>query len=256
MTQTASPTAAVIMIGDEVLSGRTRDSNLQTIANALSEIGVAVVEARVVGDVQEQIVDAVQTLSAACDYVFTTGGIGPTHDDITADAVGAAFGRKVDVRDDARRILEDWYAARETQVNEARLRMARIPEGADLIANPVSGAPGFRLENVHVFAGVPRIMAGMLACVIPTLKGGTSVISRTLHVPGLREGDFAAPLREVAELMSDISFGSYPGGHVEDRPFVNLVVRGTDVARLDEAVDALTQRCTGMGLNPKELDLA
>ncbi|RYZ13749.1 MAG: competence/damage-inducible protein A, partial [Alphaproteobacteria bacterium] len=155
-------TAAVILIGDEILSGRTQDSNLKTIAEFLNPLGVEVREARVIPDVHETIVDTVRTLSARHDYVFTTGGIGPTHDDITADAVAAAFGRTIGVRADAMAILKPWYEARGQEINEGRMRMARIPDGAELIHNPVSAAPGFMLGNVFVMAGIPSVTRGML----------------------------------------------------------------------------------------------
>ena len=155
-------TAAVILIGDELLSGRTQDSNLKTIADFLAPLGVEVREARVIPDVHETIVATVQALRTAHDYVFTTGGIGPTHDDITADAVAAAFGRTIDVRADAVAILKPWYEARGQEINEGRMRMARIPAGAELILNPVSAAPGFMLGNVFVMAGIPSVMRGML----------------------------------------------------------------------------------------------
>ena len=154
--------AGVVVIGDEILSGRTRDINIQQIAEFLGPLGISLKECRVVSDEEDAIVEAVRALSERCTYVFTTGGIGPTHDDITADAVAAAFGRSIGVREDARKILEAWYDKSGTEITDARLRMARIPEGAVLIDNPVTGAPGFQLENVFVLAGVPKIARGML----------------------------------------------------------------------------------------------
>ncbi|MEM9639295.1 MAG: competence/damage-inducible protein A, partial [Pseudomonadota bacterium] len=157
-----NPTAAMMVIGDEILSGRTRDANMYHLAGQLTEAGIDLREVRVISDDRGAIIAAVQALSAAYDHVFTSGGIGPTHDDITADCIAAAFNKHIDVRDDARGILERHYANSGTELNAARLRMARIPEGADLIDNPVSEAPGFTLENVHVMAGVPSVFQAMV----------------------------------------------------------------------------------------------
>ena len=162
MTASKRVTAAVLLIGDEVLSGRTQDKNLIQIARFLAPLGINVMECRVVPDETDTIVNALNALRGSHDYVFTTGGIGPTHDDITADAVAAAFGVGIDVRDDALAIIEDWYAKTQTPVTESRKRMARIPDGASLILNPVTGAPGFQTGNVFTLAGVPSIVAGML----------------------------------------------------------------------------------------------
>jgi molybdenum cofactor synthesis domain-containing protein len=169
--QRRTVTAGVVLIGDELLSGRTQDSNLQTIARFLAPLGVQVTQARVVADVPDAIVEAVHALRTHCTYVFTTGGIGPTHDDKTADSIAQAFGVGIDVREDARAILIEHYGGAD-KLNEARLRMARIPDGASLIANPVSKAPGFQLGNVFVMAGVPSIMRGMLEDIAPRLEGG------------------------------------------------------------------------------------
>ncbi|MEX2520437.1 MAG: competence/damage-inducible protein A, partial [Paracoccaceae bacterium] len=179
-TQAAQPSAAMIVIGDEVLSGRTREGNAWYLAQVLTEIGVALKEIRIVADDRDAIVEAVNTLRARVDHVFTSGGIGPTHDDITADCIAAAFGASIGVRDDARAILEAYYAAGE--LNEARLRMARIPEGAALILNPVSQAPGFIMGNVHVMAGVPAVFQAMVEEIRPTLKGGAPLLSRALRL--------------------------------------------------------------------------
>ena len=232
-------TAAMLVIGDEILSGRTRDANMHHLAGQLTAIGIGLQEVRVVADVHERIVGAVQSLSRTYTYVFTSGGIGPTHDDITADAVGAAFGAKVDVREDARALLAAHYAKTGSELNEARLRMARIPDGATLIDNPVSTAPGFKIENVHVMAGVPSIFNAMVQSVLPTLTGGAPLLSETLRVER-GEGDLAGPLGLVAAEMPELSFGSYPfqrdGVHG-----ANLVVRGTDQAKLDRAMDRLRE---------------
>ncbi len=201
--------AAVLLIGDELLSGRTQDLNLQTIAKFLAPLGVQVAEARVVSDTPEAIIEAVNALRAAYDYLFTTGGIGPTHDDKTADAIAAAFGVSIGVRADARAILETHFKTAE--LNEARLRMARIPDGAILVANPVSRAPGFQMGNVFVMAGVPSIMRGMLADIGPRLEGGAVVRSRTLRGRGLREGDIAAGLEALETGAPRSALGPIPG---------------------------------------------
>ena len=204
---TAQPTAAMLIIGDEILSGRTRDGNGWHLAKKMTEAGVSLQEIRVVADDQDAIVAAVKALSEAHDYVFTSGGIGPTHDDITADCVAAAFGDGIDVREDARAILIDHYGTDE--INEARLRMARIPDSATLILNPVSRAPGFKLQNVHVMAGVPAVFEAMLEEVLPTLTGGAPLLSWALRVEA-PEGELAGPLGEIAAKHPAVSFGSYP----------------------------------------------
>ena len=245
MTAPSKPVrAAVLMIGDELLSGRTQDSNLQTIAKFLAPLGVQVAEARVVPDVPETIAAAVNALRAAYDYVFTTGGIGPTHDDKTADSVAMAFGVGIDVRADARAILETHYKTGD--LNEARLRMARIPDGASLIANPVSKAPGFQLGNVFVMAGVPSIMRGMLEDVGPRLKGGAVVESRTVRGRGLKEGDLAADLAALDLKYPTLTFGSYPWFGPEGFG-AHLVARGSDRPALDQAQVELVALCERFG---------
>jgi len=204
MTQ---PTAAMLVIGDEILSGRTRDANAHHLAGVLTELGIRLAEIRVVPDERSRIVEALRALSATHDMVFTSGGIGPTHDDITADCVAHAMGAPIGVRDDARAILEAYYGA--GGLNEARLRMARIPEGATLIENPLSQAPGFSLGNVHVMAGVPAIFEVMLAGLRPKLKGGAPVLSHAFRV-AVPEGDLAAPLGRLAEAHPGLSIGCYP----------------------------------------------
>jgi molybdenum cofactor synthesis domain-containing protein len=249
-SETRIVTAAVILIGDEILSGRTQDTNLKTIADFLNPLGVEVREARVIPDVHETIVATVQAMSRTYDYVFTTGGIGPTHDDITADAVAAAFGKKIGVRPDAFAILKPWYDARGQELTEARARMARIPDDAELILNPVSAAPGFRLGNVFVMAGVPQVMRGMLQDIPHRIEGGAVVHSRTIRTRGVGEGDLAGPLRELALAQPDVSFGSYPHARLEgSRPVfsVNLVARGRDPAQVDAAADAVLAMVRGLG---------
>jgi len=196
-------------------------------------------EVRVVSDDAEAIETAVRALANAYDTVFTSGGIGPTHDDITADCIARAFGRAIGVRDDARAILEAHYQRSAQELNEARLRMARIPEGATLIENPVSAAPGFSLENVHVMAGVPAVFQAMVASVLPTLTGGAPLMSQTLRI--MRgEGEIAGPLRTLAEDFPDLSIGSYP--FQSDGVFgAQIVIRGSDGARVDDAMHRLCE---------------
>ena len=231
-------TAAILIIGDEILSGRTQDTNTQTLARFLGVRGIEVIEVRVVPDETDRIVEAVNTLRAQADYLFTTGGIGPTHDDITADAVAKAFGAPLPENAQAVALLQGRYPGDE--LNAARRRMARIPEGGTLIANPVSVAPGFQIENVFVLAGVPSIMTGMLEDVGPRLKGGKPVVSRTLRVEGVGEGTLAEPLATVARAHRDLSLGSYPFFDAEARPYgSNLVVRGRSEGEVTAVLDAL-----------------
>ncbi len=232
-----NPSAAMLVIGDEILSGRTRDSNMNHLAKELTAHGIDLREARVIPDVREVIISTVQALSAAYDHVFTSGGIGPTHDDITAEAVAAAFDTPIGVRDDARAILQAHYDRSGREMNEARLRMARIPDGATLIDNPVSAAPGFTLKNVHVMAGVPSVFEAMVASIVPTLTGGAPVMSQTLCIQR-GEGDIAGPLTKLAEDYPDLSIGSYP--FIRDGAYgSNIVVRGTDGAQIDAVITAL-----------------
>ena len=234
------PTAAMIVIGDEILSGRTRDVNLHHLAGRLTERGVELREARVVADDPGAIEGAVRALSVAHDHVFTSGGIGPTHDDITADCVARAMGAALSVREDARAALEAHYAPRGIELNEARLRMARVPEGALLIDNPVSAAPGFTIGNVHVMAGVPAIFEAMLESVLPRIAGGPPLVSETLRVER-GEGDVAGPLGALAEARPELSFGSYPFQGAQGRFGVNVVVRGTDARAVRAARDELAR---------------
>ncbi|GAB1361856.1 molybdopterin-binding protein [Rhodobacter sp.] len=224
----------MLVIGDEILSGRTRDSNLHYLSQELTRVGIDLREARVVGDDHAAIVAGIRALAAAHDHVFTSGGIGPTHDDITADAVAEAMGAAISQRVDAMALLAAHYDRQGLPFNEARQRMARIPDGAVLIENPVSVAPGFSLGNVHVMAGVPKIFEAMLAGVLPTLTGGAPLLSQTLRV--LRgEGEIAAEFGRLAADYPDLSMGSYPFN--QNGAFgTNLVIRGTDPARLTEAM--------------------
>jgi molybdenum cofactor synthesis domain-containing protein len=232
-----NPTAAMIVIGDEILSGRTRDSNMHHLAGELTRAGIDLREVRVVADDHGAIVAAVQALGAVFDHVFTSGGIGPTHDDITAEAVAAAFGVPIGVREDARTLLQAHYDRQGMALNEARLRMARIPDGAALIDNPVSAAPGFTLGNVHVMAGVPQVFEAMVASVLPLLRGGAPLLSQSLRI-ARGEGDIAGPLALLAARYPQLSMGSYP--FVKDGVFgANVVIRGSDGAAVDAAVTEL-----------------
>jgi molybdenum cofactor synthesis domain-containing protein len=234
-----NPRAAMLVIGDEILSGRTRDSNLHYLAGELTRVGIDLREARVVADDHAAIVAAVRALSAAHDHVFTSGGIGPTHDDITADAVAEAMGAPIGHRADAMALLGAHYDRQGVPFNEARQRMARIPDGAVLIENPVSVAPGFSIGNVHVMAGVPKIFEAMLAGLLPTLTGGKPLLSQSLRV--LRpEGEIAAQFGALAADHPDLSMGSYPFT-VNGAYGTNLVIRGTDPGRLDQAMVKLTK---------------
>ncbi|WP_425044699.1 competence/damage-inducible protein A [Primorskyibacter sp. S87] len=234
-----NPTAAMLVIGDEILSGRTRDANMHYLALELSKHGVDLKEVRIVSDDAPAIETSVQALSSAYDHVFTSGGIGPTHDDITADCIARAFGRSIDVRDDARALLVEHYRKTGGELNEARLRMARIPEGAALIENPVSTAPGFTVGNVHVMAGVPSVFQAMVASVLSQLAGGAPLLSQTLRV--MRgEGEIAETLSDLADAFGDLSIGCYP--FQKDGVFgANVVVRGADGARVDAAVTRLAR---------------
>ncbi len=234
-----NPTAAMLVIGDEILSGRTRDSNLHYIACELTKHGITLAEARVVADDHAEIVAAVNALRTKYDHLFTSGGIGPTHDDITADAIAAAFQTPISHRADAMALMSAHYERQSLPFNEARQRMARIPDGAVLIENPVSIAPGFTLENVHVMAGVPKIFEAMLASVLPTLTGGPPLLSQNLRV--LRgEGEIAADFGALAAEFPDLSMGSYP--FTQNGAYgTNLVIRGTDPGQVSAAMLRLTE---------------
>lgn len=248
-------TAAVLLIGDELLSGRTQDVNLQTIAKFLAPLGVQVGEARVVPDIPEKMIAAINELRVAYDYLFTTGGIGPTHDDKTADAVAAAFGVNIGVREDALAILRAHYKGGPSDLNEARLRMARIPDGATLIANPVSRAPGFQLGNVFVMAGVPSVMRGMLQDVGPRIRGGAIVQSVTVRAKGVREGQIAVGLEALEKTAESVSFGSYPWFGPEGYG-VHLVARTANTAALDKARGDLTALVRQVGGEPEIVEEA
>jgi len=229
-----NPKAAMLVIGDEILSGRTRDSNMHHLAQELTRVGIDLVEMRIVADDRDAIIGALRALAAGHAEVFTSGGIGPTHDDITADCVAAAFGLALDVRADARAVLAAHYARMGTELNPARLRMARIPDGAVLIDNPVSAAPGFSVGHVHVMAGVPAVFQAMVAGLLPRLTGGQPLLSQTWRI--MRgEGEIAGPLAALAADCPDLMIGSYPF-NTNGVYGANIVIRGHDGVAIDAAM--------------------
>ena len=245
---TLAPTAAVLLIGDEILSGRTKDKNLGFIADYLVSLGIDLKEARCVADDEADIVAAVNALRARYTYVFTTGGIGPTHDDITADAMAKAFGVPIGHDPRAVEVLTRHFKEIGREPNEARMRMARVPQGATLIENAVSKAPGFRIENVFVMAGVPKVMNAMMDAIGPTLDKGIAMQSRTVALQG-GEGDVAKPLGEIQARYADVFIGSYPFEGATGFA-TNLVVRSRNpeaLARAEAEVKALAESMTREG---------
>ncbi|HUK60153.1 MAG TPA: molybdopterin-binding protein [Stellaceae bacterium] len=241
-------TAAVIVIGNEILSGRTQDANLNFLAKGLGAAGVVLREARVIPDIAEIIIATVNELRAKFDYVFTTGGIGPTHDDITSECVARAFGLPLTVHPDAHKAFLSYY--RPGELNEARMRMAMTPEGATLIPNPISRAPGFRIANVFVMAGIPSVMQAMFDGVKGSLRGGPPVLSRTL-VCTIPEGLLAKGLGEIQNTFADLDIGSYPFQR-RGTFGVALVVRGREAARLERCKDAIADLIRALGGEPAE----
>ena len=244
----AQPTAAVLLIGDEILSGRTKDKNLGFIADYMTALGIDLREARLVPDVEEEIVAALNVLRQRYTYVFTTGGIGPTHDDITADAVARAFGVPCEHDPRAVEILLAYFKEMGREANEARMRMARMPRGASLIENPVSRAPGFQMGNVFVMAGVPKIMNAMMEDVASRLTRGVPMTSKTVEFRG-GEGDAAKPLGEIQKAYPSVVIGSYPF-QAPDGFATNLVLRSRDEATLEQAyrdVCRMAQELTEQG---------
>ncbi|WP_085809055.1 molybdopterin-binding protein [Sphingomonas sp. TZW2008] len=237
-------TAALVVIGDEILSGRTQDKNIAQIAQWLNVQGIRLVEVRVVPDVESAIVEAVNALRARNDYLFTTGGIGPTHDDITVDAIAAALGVGVSHHPAAVAVLERYYATR-GGATEARLRMARVPDGAGLIENKMSGAPGIRIENVFIMAGVPHITAGMLDALTGTLEGGRPVVSKQIGC-WVAESEVADLLRQTEKAHAGVAIGSYPFFR-EGRTGANFVVRSPDEAAVDACIADLTAALEAAG---------
>lgn len=236
-------TAAILIIGNEVLSGRTKDANLSFLAEELNKLGIQVHEARVIPDVESVIVETLNQLRSQFDYVFTTGGIGPTHDDITASCVAKAFGREFGLNDDAHAMLKSHYKPED--LNEARLRMAHTPKDAILIENPISKAPGFQVENVFVLAGVPKIARAMFDNLKDRLKGGQTVQSATLTTD-LTEGVLAQNLGEIQDQFNDIEIGSYP--YFKEGAFgVSLVMRGVDQMRVDQCQSTVKEMIESLG---------
>lgn len=236
--------AAILVIGDEILSGRTKDKNIGYIAEYLTAIGIDLREVRIVADVEDEIVAALNALRHRYTYVFTTGGIGPTHDDITADSVAKAFGASIDYDPRAVAILKERFERLGTEFNQARMRMARVPTGAEIVVNKISGAPGFWIGNVIVMAGVPAIMQAMLDEVAPKLKTGRRMLSESIRAD-LREGDIGTELAQVAQAHDGVTIGSYP--FFDDRlgPNTNVVVRARDPQKLaaaKAAVEAMLMR--------------
>lgn len=240
--------AAVLVIGDEILSGRTRDANLGYLAGWLTERGVALKEARVVGDETEEIAAALNALRTRYDYIFTSGGIGPTHDDVTADAVSRAFGVPCKHHPEAVRLIKAWYAARGEEASETRLRMARMPEGSELIRNPVSGAPGVRMENVFVLAGVPAIFKAMLAAIETRIERGAVLHSRAATAANLPESRLAEQLRSIQAALHGVALGSYPiDGDVKG---VTVVARSENAAAAEAAIAAVAAAMRALGAEP------
>jgi len=253
MTVVSSPapkelvTAGVLVIGDEILSGRTKDKNIGYIAEYLTALGIDLMEVRVVGDEESAVIDALNALRHRYTYVFTTGGIGPTHDDITADCVAKAFGVSIDIDPRALAIMQERLASTGTEMNDARLRMTRIPKGADLVLNKVSGAPGMWIGNVIVMAGVPSIMQAMLDEVAPKLKTGVRMLAETIRADA-REGDIGTQLGEIAKANPQVAIGSYPFFDPQRGANTNVVLRARDAEKLALAkasVEEMLQRVRG-----------
>jgi molybdenum cofactor synthesis domain-containing protein len=237
-------TAGILVIGDEILSGRTKDKNIGFIAEYLTNIGIDLKEVRVVSDDEADIVAALNALRRRYTYVFTTGGIGPTHDDITADSVAKAFGVGIDHHPEVVARFKERFK-NPGELNEARLRMTRIPDGAELIQSATILAPGFKIGNVIVMAGVPSIMQAMMDIVAPTLQSGTRMLSESVRADA-REGDVGTPLRTIAEAHPDTFIGSYPFLDENGTPNTSLVVRSRDQAKLTAAMDAVKAMLAGL----------
>ncbi|MEO1137028.1 MAG: molybdopterin-binding protein [Pseudomonadota bacterium] len=244
--------AAILAIGDELLSGRTRDANMHFLAGWLTRRGVSLKEARIVGDEACDIADALNALRERYDYVFTSGGIGPTHDDITIDAIARALGVAVIEHPQAAAMVRAFYAARDLEVTPARLRMARTPEGAELIENPVSGAPGVKIQNIFVMAGVPKIFQAMLAAVDVDIKRGEVTHSRAATAANLPESMIADQLRDIQERLQDVTLGSYPiDGDVKG---VTVVARSPVMEKAEHAIDIVASAMRALGVEPQMED--
>ena len=243
-----NPTAAMLVIGDEILSGRTRDANMHHLAQELTKVGINLREVRIVSDDRDAIVSALNDLRASHDTVITSGGIGPTHDDITVDAVAAALGREVVIHPEARAILERYYTDKPGGLTEDRLRMARVPEGAELIPNRMSGAPGIRIGSVFLMAGVPHITAGMLDALTGTLEGGAPLLSETMGC-WTAESEVAGLLRKIEKAHEDCQIGSYPFFR-EGKVGANFVIRSTDAQALAACAKDLRDSLSEAGHAP------
>ncbi len=245
-------TAAIVIIGDEILSGRTRDQNTSYIASHLGAIGITLCEVRIIPDIETRIVETVNSLRVQYTYVFTTGGIGPTHDDITADSIARAFEVPIDINERALNMMRQRY--KEEDLRGARLRMARIPAGAELIENSISHTPGFMLENVIVMAGIPDIMQVMLEAVLPNLRSGQPFLTMTIHVIA-PESQIAVPLKEVQKQFDDLTLGSYP--FFENNQLgAHLVMRSTNIASLTVARDMLMTKLRDGQLDPRIVEVS
>lgn len=260
MPETAAParpkivTACVLLIGDEILSGRTRDSNLAYISTHLNKIGIQVREARVIPDIEDEIVATVNEVRARYDYVFTTGGLGPTHDDITADAVARAFGVGIDYHPEAVQVLDQHYKKTGGEFTKARMRMARLPEGAVMIANPLSKAPGFQIDNVFVMAGVPMVMQVMLDSLTERLDGGAAMQSRTV-TGQIGEGTIAEKLGDLQARYPEVGIGSYP--YYRGKTFgTSIVMRAIDSTELEKVAEEVAALMREFGVEPMAGDQA
>lgn len=242
-----NPTAAILVIGNEILSGSTQDANIAFIAQRLFGRGIKLAEVRIVGDTESAIVNALNALRSTYTHVFTTGGIGPTHDDITAESVSKAFGVPCEINAEAKDIMTRLYAARGVVMNEARLRMARVPVGGSLIVCDATIAPGFKIGNVHVLAGVPTIMRAQFLSIENSLAAGRPLLSRTVQC-NQKEGDIAFALEDIQHAFPDIDIGSYP--HMGQTPSLSLILRGTDDARLKDAQDRIIDMIRAVGEEP------
>ena len=255
MSEEKKVRAALIIIGNEILSGRTQDANLQHLAKELNSVGVILSESRIIPDDEDMIVGTVNEMRVAYDYVFTTGGIGPTHDDITAECIAKAFGLPLIRNAEAQALMEAHYARTGRELNEARLRMANTPEGAALVKNPISTAPGFRVENVYVMAGVPMVMQAMLEGIKPELIGGKTMLSRAV-ASYIGEGNMAAGLTALQEKYSALDIGSYPFYKAGNRFGTTIVLRHTDAGMLEDAVQEVAALMTSLGGEPEFQDMS
>ena len=241
-----NPTASMLIIGNEILSGRTRESNMHFLTNELSKVGIDLKEVRIVRDCKTEIISAVRNLSASFDFVFTSGGIGPTHDDVTSECMAEAFNCPIEINEDAKNKLEDYYRELGKIFNSARMRMARIPKGANLIENSVSAAPGFSIGNVHVLAGIPKVFQAMLSSILKNLKKGTPTLSRTLKF-FLAESEIATLLEKLSKDQPKLSIGSYPFD-IKDKFGVNIVVSGNSSELIDQFVKKLEAKIEEINL--------